>query len=199
MALLKAESVPPEILHRWGGAQGGCICGFEGNFEAHVADLTGLPLREVKRGTRTLAQIEKRKARNERRRANRPKKKPRQMPPVPKPVKRVKPKPAPRDKTQPPYPPSKYEWYIASPAWAQRRVAWFKKFGRYCRACGADDVSIHLHHKTYVRLGCEQDQDLVGLCKPCHDGAHALHRQRGKKRNDLAAATDAYIKQSRAQ
>lgn len=35
-------------------------------------------------------------------------------------------------------------------------------------------LPVQVHHVTYVRLGRERPEDIVGLCDDCHYGAHAL-------------------------
>lgn len=44
--------------------------------------------------------------------------------------------------------------------------------------CGEDDYSkLHLHHKTYERLGHERIEDLSWLCVGCHTAVHVLARR----------------------
>lgn len=61
----------------------------------------------------------------------------------------------------------KYLQYINSAAWSERRAEWLDRNGAYCRDCDAVG-KLDLHHLTYVRLGREQDEDLVSLCRKCH-------------------------------
>jgi hypothetical protein len=89
-------------------------------------------------------------------------------------------------------PPSEYRTYIAGPRWRTRKKAYYRGHQRRCAACGTTR-SIHLHHRTYDRLGCERDADLVPLCERDHDLAHAWHR-RNRPRMTLAAATDEAIR-----
>lgn len=67
-----------------------------------------------------------------------------------------------------------YQAYINSPAWEAKRRQALKTHGRFCRGCGRAEVSLHVHHRTYERLGDEQPQDLVILCGVCHAGVHQL-------------------------
>ncbi len=70
----------------------------------------------------------------------------------------------------------RYEEYIASPAWGEKRRRYFaSKLPQGCVVCGADRVQ--LHHRTYRRLGREKLQDLVPLCQPCHSAGHDLARR----------------------
>lgn len=69
-----------------------------------------------------------------------------------------------------------YEKYISSPAWAAKRKEYWASAGRSCKVtnCGSTE-ELHVHHHTYVRLGNERLDDLVGLCKVHHDEVHARH------------------------
>ena len=74
-----------------------------------------------------------------------------------------------------------YDAYLTSHAWRQRRkdwyAAWVTEHGTppVCAVCGCTWTprSGHLHHLTYVRIGAEDDHDLVPLCPRHH---HQLHR-----------------------
>lgn len=90
---------------------------------------------------------------------------------------------------------SRYLSYLRSPAWFERRRKHLAKHGAHCKACGTLD-KIHLHHKTYDRLGQEKDADLVALCERCHKAVHAYAR----KHRDLTLwqATDHVVKKRRA-
>lgn len=71
-----------------------------------------------------------------------------------------------------------YAQYICSPAWAKRRSDYFKGHDKKCRTCG-DDKGLHLHHRTYVRLGSESDNDLMPLCRKCHAVLHLYQKTFG--------------------
>lgn len=80
-----------------------------------------------------------------------------------------------------------YDWYINSASWERRKVAYYAKHPKKCRACGSTE-EIHLHHHTYTRLGKEHDNDLIPLCREHHDAVHELHRSAGFN-GTLTAAT----------
>jgi 5-methylcytosine-specific restriction endonuclease McrA len=66
----------------------------------------------------------------------------------------------------------RYEAYLASPEWrALRRRAIRRDEGR-CVKCGSK-MPLQVHHLTYARMGHEQLDDLVTLCKACHELTHA--------------------------
>lgn len=71
---------------------------------------------------------------------------------------------------------SDYLRYIRSAKWDRRKVDYYSKHPKVCRACGTKN-EIHLHHHTYRRMRHELDEDLVPLCRTCHELCHAHHRQ----------------------
>jgi hypothetical protein len=82
--------------------------------------------------------------------------------------------------------PKRYNWYINSTRWYARRDLYFTKHRKRCAGC-MTDKGIHLHHRTYARLGIEIDDDFTPLCEDCHALVHEWHELvRGK----LARATD---------
>lgn len=66
-----------------------------------------------------------------------------------------------------------YEAYIASPEWKAVRKRYKEEREWKCYVCGKTE-GLHLHHKTYYRLGREKLEDLVPLCPAHHLAAHAL-------------------------
>lgn len=69
-----------------------------------------------------------------------------------------------------------YKKYIDSPEWSERRRVYYLNHEKRCRSCGAKDKEIHLHHRTYKRLGREDDSDLMPLCNSCHSILHFFQR-----------------------
>jgi hypothetical protein len=70
-----------------------------------------------------------------------------------------------------------YEKYIQSKHWAAKRSLRLKIDDNKCQGCGKQE-SLHVHHKTYVRLGNEDaENDLITLCELCHDFVHKMHKQ----------------------
>ncbi len=66
-----------------------------------------------------------------------------------------------------------YVGYLGTKWWKQRRLRALK-LGKYrCKGCGIqENCDLHVHHLTYERLGCEEDDDLEVLCSECH-GKHS--------------------------
>jgi hypothetical protein len=67
--------------------------------------------------------------------------------------------------------PEKYQAYLCSRHWAEKRNAVFKRCGCICERCGVNAAD-HVHHLTYARKYDEQPGDLQALCRGCHDFTH---------------------------
>lgn len=82
--------------------------------------------------------------------------------------------------------------YLRSGAWFARRRAWFAAVGAVgqravCLVCG-EDKALDLHHVDYAGVSQtesgawvagEADEDLMPLCRGCHEDLHAeLDRRR---------------------
>lgn len=71
-----------------------------------------------------------------------------------------------------------YAKYINSPAWARKREEFWESLG--FKGCQVEDClskeNFHVHHHTYVRLGNEDFEDLVGLCAEHHDDVHKFFK-----------------------
>lgn len=64
-----------------------------------------------------------------------------------------------------------YKKYIKSKKWKQKRQDLIDKIGYECEQCGHNH-KLHVHHKTYERLGNELLDDLQLLCWRCHMSKH---------------------------
>ena len=87
-----------------------------------------------------------------------------------------------------------YAAYLRSPAWKQKRTKVLAAAKGVCLGCGRR--ARHVHHRTYERLGCEYDQDLVAVCHDCHRDIHLYHVQHAGDM-DLWDATNSLIKERR--
>lgn len=65
-----------------------------------------------------------------------------------------------------------YNEYIHSDWWRARATEYKRKVGYKCEypGCRAYNV-VDVHHKTYIRLGRELDEDLICLCRKHHEEA----------------------------
>ena len=78
-----------------------------------------------------------------------------------------------------------YAEYLQSPEWQQRRQEALTFANRNCQVCNAQDIELHVHHRTYDRRGMEMASDLTVLCRNCH----ALFHGKDVPRNDLCILT----------
>lgn len=78
--------------------------------------------------------------------------------------------------------PLSYAAYIKSDAWrfSPARLAELLASGGRCRICndGGQATILHVHHRTYERLGYEVADDLTTLCEACHDVVTVMQRGR---------------------
>lgn len=64
-----------------------------------------------------------------------------------------------------------YRAYLESGAWKARRAVALQEAGYRCQVCNREGP-LDVHHRTYERLGAEAPQDLVVLCRDCHQLFH---------------------------
>lgn len=69
-----------------------------------------------------------------------------------------------------------YNDYLKSNHWKNKRKAFFKVNKRECEHCGKTE-KLHVHHKTYARVGNEKLTDLMCLCEYCHNKEHKKLKQ----------------------
>lgn len=86
--------------------------------------------------------------------------------------------------------PRKYEDYIKSTFWEDRKKEFFKKVKRQCVACDSFKFII-VHHMYYGEWGKEEDTHLIPLCRDCHNEYHTLN---GVQRN-MITRTNEFIKE----
>jgi hypothetical protein len=58
--------------------------------------------------------------------------------------------------------------------WAILKKQVHRRDGYRCRLCGRDGVELHVHHRTYETYAEERLEDLVTLCRTCHEHFHFL-------------------------
>jgi len=68
---------------------------------------------------------------------------------------------------------AEYYAYLNSPEWRALSARIIAERGRKCQSCATTTARVYqVHHKTYVRLGHELDQDLWVTCFTCHKRHH---------------------------
>lgn len=89
----------------------------------------------------------------------------------------------------------RYREYLRSDHWLRFRASVLKKRGLICEQCNTQQVSVDLHHLTYVRLGEERESDVEVLCRDCHKIRHGIQSPnpfsarltRGQRHEETAA------------
>jgi hypothetical protein len=71
---------------------------------------------------------------------------------------------------------SKYEAYLRTPEWRQKRAKVIDRENGLCQGCRERRIE-EVHHATYANLGNELLFQLIGLCSPCHRVAHPEHTE----------------------
>lgn len=69
---------------------------------------------------------------------------------------------------------AEYAEYLRSDHWAEVRRRYRKVRPWKCDRCDSSEKSLDLHHRTYKRLGRERLDDLVPLCRTCHQDIHGI-------------------------
>lgn len=67
----------------------------------------------------------------------------------------------------------KYNRYLCSREWAEKRRAVFDRANGVCERCQLGKVD-EIHHLTYLRKYLEHLDDLQGLCSFCHEFVHGF-------------------------
>ncbi len=80
----------------------------------------------------------------------------------------------------------KYEAYLLSPQWRQKRGIAIYRAGNACERCGFFSLNgrgLEVHHKTYKHLCNEAWGELEVLCASCHEIADR-EREANNRRSD---------------
>ncbi len=65
-----------------------------------------------------------------------------------------------------------YADYMRSAAWRDVKARY--RASDLPQICMCGEAKVDMHHTTYERVGRERLEDLIPLCRRCHDQAHAL-------------------------
>ena len=100
----------------------------------------------------------------------------------------------------------KYEEYIHSLRWEMKRQEAFRHWGRVCPVCGKASGVMDIHHLSYSRLGKEEMDDLLPVCRWHHKVIHECGIEteiRNSKREEIPAivkaAEEAFLATNRGQ
>lgn len=65
---------------------------------------------------------------------------------------------------------AEYKVYLASAEWRDKRKQVWDRAKGTCEECGGRGRDVH--HQTYARIGDERLEDLILLCRECHEAKH---------------------------
>lgn len=65
-----------------------------------------------------------------------------------------------------------YTEYLKTEHWQVTRNRALKRANFKCQVCNTNQRQLHVHHRTYVNRGDEQNADLIVLCADCHQTFH---------------------------
>lgn len=78
-----------------------------------------------------------------------------------------------------------YTKYLQSKHWQRVKERYMKsKRPKRCYLCGTTE-NLHLHHRTYKRLGQEYLRDLTMLCAKCHSEIHVVLKNKVSSRTNI--------------
>ena len=66
----------------------------------------------------------------------------------------------------------KYSDYLQTYHWHEVRVAALDRAKYRCQVCNRKDLTLNVHHRTYERRGEELPEDVIVLCRECHELFH---------------------------
>lgn len=73
-----------------------------------------------------------------------------------------------------------YESYsdqMKNPLWQKKRLHMLESKGWKCEVCGAEEKTLHVHHKQYksgAKIWEYEDNELAVLCENCHKETHEI-------------------------
>jgi len=65
-----------------------------------------------------------------------------------------------------------YADYLQSDHWQGVRLDALQKYDGKCALDSKHGAAVHVHHRTYERLGAEHPEDVIVLCADCHAKHH---------------------------
>lgn len=89
---------------------------------------------------------------------------------------------------------AEYFAYMRSPEWKAKRDTVIYLKGTICRLCKQDSIiEPDVHHMTYERFGNEHMDDLIVVCRPCHDRIHQQQQNTRQARLAKPASFDSRL------
>jgi 5-methylcytosine-specific restriction endonuclease McrA len=78
-----------------------------------------------------------------------------------------------------------YTEYLTTPHWKQIAYQAKERAEWQCALCARHGERLHVHHRTYARLGHERETDLIVLCWSCHAKFHGTFEECAEKQITL--------------
>jgi 5-methylcytosine-specific restriction endonuclease McrA len=72
----------------------------------------------------------------------------------------------------------RYRIYMHSPQWDFKRRMALARDGYACKECGSTR-RLEVHHLTYIHFGNEKLDEIISLCRVCHEKHHKKMRRGG--------------------
>lgn len=86
--------------------------------------------------------------------------------------------------------PTKYDVYMNSPQWRNRKNLLFQKYGRTCFCGSTKRISVHHLRYENSEFGVEKDEDLAIVCWKCHEEFHKLYGVKQDSHSDFTRFKD---------
>jgi hypothetical protein len=67
-----------------------------------------------------------------------------------------------------------YHKYLNSPEWKEKARQKRIEAGNKCQLCNSSGTPLNVHHRTYENIYQEKPEDLIVLCKDCHQKFHDI-------------------------
>lgn len=90
-----------------------------------------------------------------------------------------------------------YQEYLESDRWKALAAETRRLANNRCQVCNSDG-ELHIHHRTYDRIGNELQSDLVALCASCHALFHGKRDTASAGGWALIQSMAAELKEARA-
>jgi hypothetical protein len=62
-----------------------------------------------------------------------------------------------------------YDEYLTTPEWQKTRKLALRRAEGHCQECDTEGVDLEVYHTNGDNLGCEQEDDVIVLCKQCYN------------------------------
>lgn len=74
-----------------------------------------------------------------------------------------------------------YAEYLKTDHWQCIRKMALENAGHVCQLCNANNVELHVHHRSYDNRGWENKDDVIVLCAICHGKFHDKDPESGQQ------------------